>query len=235
MEKVKKVKEKSAKGYIVAGVIAITLALGIWGMLIFVENSVMSKYDTQEYLAFNTDLGKGTQIKDLSVFTILNVGKDVVPENTITDYGSLIGKYLLCDVSSKTLCTENLFGELPLKDENSRTLSLKVEDVSQAVNGMLRASDKVDLYLVPTSYKEETESSEVDGNEKKKVVFEELQKTYPSLTLDAVYDTDGFEIPNDDKTRLAIAFDITVNDKDADKIISMIALGYRIWIDKVVG
>ncbi|MCR5431050.1 MAG: hypothetical protein K6E95_00665 [Lachnospiraceae bacterium] len=234
MEKIKKKsKERSAKGYLVAGIIAIVLAVSIWGLLIFVEDSILSKHDTQVYLAFNTSLGKGTQIKDLSVFTTLNINKDVVPENCVLDADSLLGKYVLSDVSERTLCTTDRFGDLPLKDEDSRTLSIRVEDISQAVNGRLRASDKIDLYLIPTSYKEETQTTEEDGNEEKAAVFTALSETYAGLVLDAVYDADGIVIPNDDTIRLATSFDITVNEKDADKIISMLSLGYRVWIDLV--
>ncbi len=230
-------KQKNFKGYLIGGALAIVLALVAYGLLVFAENTALEKYETVAYLAFGQDMKKGTKIEDTSGFTVINIAPQNVPVTAVLDPDSLIGQYLVADVDANTLCTSTLFKELPEAGEGTKSLSLFVDAPYKCVSGTLRASDYVDVYIVPPSYKEDEKTTEYDENgytyTKTDVSFEVLTKSYENIFLDRAFDADGLEIMNDDTVAKTTQFEITVDSVTADEIISMIALGYQVYLVKV--
>lgn len=232
--------QKNFKGYLVGAVLAFMLALLVYALLVLAEDTVLEKYETVEYLAFKEDMKKGTKIEDVSVFAIVNVAPQNAPANAITDFSTvdmLVGTYLSSDVDANAMCTSTDFVSYPPAGEGTKTLSLSVDAPYKCVSGTLRPSDHVDIYIVPPSYKEEEKTTEYDENgytyTKTDTSYEVLTKTYENVFIDKTFDADGIEIGNADTGAKTVQFEITVSAEEADEIVSMIALGYTVYLVKV--
>ena len=236
MKKVKKEKAGSSKGYIIAAIIAIIIALGIWMVLVAVEDEVLSKYANNTYYAFNQDARVGTYIEDESFFTTVQLDQSAVPQNTVSNLEDIIGKYLIIDVKANQLVTDNLYEERIEGVDGTKVVSIQAAGMINASNGMIRRGDRVDMYFISPAYGEIVKEAEVtvDGVTwtEKTWEHETLHPTYENVYIMETRNGDGIRISPEDKDSLATIFTITASPEMTDEIESMMALGYTLYMVK---
>ena len=226
MKKAKKERTGNGRGYIIAGILTALLALGVWGILIMAENRILNANAKVQRYAFAMDAVKGTVIDDAALesglLKIIEIDQTLVPDNCMLDLEEIKGSYLSSDVRNNTLCTSNLLKKNSVAG-NSKTISFAVSEFVRATAGKLRANDKVDVYIIPANYA----ASRYLDEEK-----EDLTPAYRDVFLEAVYDSNGVLIANDDTDGVATTFSIAVNEKNADEIVSKLAQGNTVWLVK---
>jgi hypothetical protein len=218
MKKVKKERTGNAKGYIVAGILTALLAVGVYSLLVMAEKRILNPTNKYQCYAFAKDVAKGTEINDDFLYSgsikVVEVEEDIIPKNRITDFEAIKGSYISCDVTENMLVTDSFIQNGITAGK--KTITFAVSGITRATAGKLRANDKVDVYLITSGYRDESE----------------LEPTYTDVYLKDVYDGNGAIILNDDTKSLATTFSILVDDTTADAIVSKLAQNYAVWLVK---
>ena len=236
MKKVKKEKAGSSKGYLIAGVIALMLAIIIYGLMVVAEDTVLSKYANTEYIAFNQPIKAGTYVADNTMFKIVRLDQTQVPENIIGKLDDVIGKYLTTDVYENTLATTNLFEERVDGVDGNKILSIAVDGSLSAVNGMIRAGDRVDMYWISPNYgeivKEQTITMDGVTWVEKSFSYDQLEPTYKNVYILEARNADGLRVDGMDKDSMATVFTLQTDETMANEIETMMSLGYALRMVK---
>lgn len=240
---------------ITGGAIAVILAVIAYWILISAENAVLNKNSKVEVYVMSEDMAKGTQLIDASVFIKKEVNSDVVPANAVTDISKLKDTYAIYDISKNTVITENMFRSKIAAENGTREISFDLASLAGSVNGTIRASDYIDLYILTvtgasskyadakeTADTKESESETsgyiIDNKEKEsqEEVVESIKKgnvsikpTYTHIYVTAAYTADGVLIANNDTESKATRFTIVVPEADADYIIGAYSMDNTVF------
>lgn len=155
-EKVKKV--KNLNGYLIAGVIALIVAIVGYVFLVASENAVLGKYDrTNVYIAKET-IAKGTPLKD-DMFKKKSIDTEIVPANAIRDISQIKDTYVSSELPKNQVLTESNLVNIHDVVQGEKEVGLNIKDLAGSVNGVLRPSDYVDIYIIPKTYSSHSEDS----------------------------------------------------------------------------
>lgn len=150
-----KTKGKNTNRFLIAGIIALIFALLSYSLMIALENIVLSKYDRVTVYTLKEDFAKGTQITDTSNFKKKTVDSAIVPEGALTSLSNIQGNYVKYDLPANTVVTNKMFQNIEDVVAGTNEIGIAMADLTGSVNGILRASDYIDIYIVPSNYNEE--------------------------------------------------------------------------------
>ena len=233
--KKKTVLKGSSKVLITVGAIALVLSCVVYGLLITMENAVLGKYDKQVVYIAKEDIAKGTQITDTSYFVKKSVDTDVVPTNAITDYNVLKDTFALTDINKNEILVNNKFGAIENEEVGTKKISIPCANtVTGSVNGTIRTSDYIDIYIVPTDYNisgSVKKGYDISGEteEKKPTSYNLLKPTYTRVYVSEVFDDKNVKIANNDTSSVTASFNIVLPESEADYVMSAICSGYKIY------
>ena len=147
----KKDTNKNKSGILVAGLVALVIALIGYGLLMIIENKIMAGYDKVDVYVFAQDYGKGTKVEDYSMFSVMTVEASTVPEGTIRDVEKIYNTYLAGNVKKNEMCMEEDFRVHKEDTDKVIELTFSAENMNGNLAGTLRTADCVDIYLIPDS------------------------------------------------------------------------------------
>lgn len=147
----KKDANKNKSGILVAGAVALIVALIGYGLLMIIENKILAGYDKVDVYVFSNDYGKGTKVEDYSMFSVMTVEASNVPEGTVRDVEAIKDTYLAINVRKNEMCMEEDFRQHKEDTDKVIELTFTAGDMNGNLAGSLRASDCVDIYLIPDS------------------------------------------------------------------------------------
>lgn len=205
--KEKKKKNKKVPAILAGGAVAIIFAVIAYWILLSVETASLSKYEKKTVYILNQNITKGKQITEPNIFSTKNVDASIVPEDAITSISSIKDTYAVCNLSANTVLTKGMFADIDEAENGDREIGFEISGLSGSINGTLRASDFIDMYIYNS-----------DDNKKS-----DATPTYSKVYISAVYTADGVKIANNDTTSLAARFTIVVPKEEADKIINAYA------------
>ena len=222
MRKIRKErKNKNTNAFVMAGVVALLFSAIGYGVMLAGENAVLGKYDRTSVYILKEDLKSGTQIDDKNVseyFNSKNIDTEIVPTNAITDLKQLDGTYIKQDTPKNSVITESMFQKMDEVIEGDKEIGINISSLAGSVNGILRASDYIDIYIIPKNYSDyvgKDTNNENNGNNQSEgityvvdgeVLTEEQynDKVNEDTTEDADKDTDETTNENTDKNTQGI-------------------------------
>ena len=263
---VQKEKNKKKKGklsvLLAGGAIAIIFAIVAYWILLSAETAALSKYEKRKVYVLNQDIPKGMQILEPNIFSIKDIDATMVPENAVTNLAVLKDTYAAYNLSANSVITNDMFYSIDTAEKGNREVSFEIANLSGNVNGTIRASDFIDLYIltpkdstniyadkdnqefpgVSDKDKENTETKESSDsviNTDKELSKIAVKPTYSKLYVSAVYTSDGVKIQNGDTTSIATRFTIVVPNDEADYIIGAFVTNNTVimatkWTDKAL-
>lgn len=233
-KRVKEKKKGSKLSIAIAGMsIALIFAIIAFWLMLSAEEAMLNKYEKTTVYIVNTDIVKGTKITDPSVFSKMEVDKNSVPSGALNGISTLENTYAAFDINANTIITNGMFYSVNDAEKGNREISFAVAGLSGSVNGTVRASDYIDIYIVNPVENKEDEDDNKDSN------VAAATPAYTHVYVSEAYTEDGIKISNTDKTSIAARFTIVVPEKEADNIINAFIssdIGFYItkWTDEAV-
>lgn len=134
---------------LIAGVIAVLFSIVVYGILISAENSVLGKYDrTRVYVVASEEgIGSGTQVTE-SDFVMQQMDTALVPANAITNLSEIENTFALYPLAQNTVITKEMFHDIDTELNGDKEIGISVSSLAGAVNGILRSSDYIDIYIL---------------------------------------------------------------------------------------
>ncbi len=212
MQKFKKAKKEKVhsklNGFFISGVIALVLTLVAYGILVFAENAVLGKYDKVTVYTASTDIEQGTPLT-ADMFTSQLVDRRIVPSDALpetTSFETVVAQYFANQKISKNgiLCAKDITKTLD-KVSGTHEVGISVKDVSSIANGVIRASDTVDIYIL-------------NGDRDNEPVF-------TNVFVVKAFSGNGTPIPNSDKVSVAQRFNVLLNEEEANRLIALMQTG----------
>lgn len=232
---------QKGKVFLIIGLIALLLSCGLYGMLIATENAVLGKYDKTTVYMANTDIAKGTQITEPTVFMTKSVDSTIVPSNAVTNLEDIKDSFALAFIPKNGILTINNFGALSDVEEGTREVGFEVDSIAGGVNGILRASDYIDIYVVDKDYTMNEEENDTmwgitydkeermkeEGKASVSVSHEPkiLEPTFKRIYVSKVFDKDGLQIQNSDTESATTNFNVVLDEEQANLLLSAMQTG----------
>lgn len=150
-------KEKTREsGRIFPGVIVVAfIASAItFFLLLHIEKSILSNYEKGTVWVASGDLQKSLEISSANLetcFVQIEVDKQQIPESVITDVNTLKGSRTVFTIPEGTILSASMFTNDESYENNMVQpiiAGCKADDLFQAVSGILRKGDFVNIYTV---------------------------------------------------------------------------------------
>ncbi len=232
---------------IIAGLVALIFSVVAYWALLSAEDKALNKYDRTTVYVLTTDVAAGTQLTDASLFATKNIDSSVVPANAITDISSIKDTYILYDVSANSIVTDNMFYSINESENGTKEIGIALSSLTSGVNGIIRESDFVDLYINfgtsnSTTLDSDTTTTVVSSDGSVAYLSEgenisaatsmeagvSVSPTYKNIYVSKAFTADGVRISNSDTTSITNRINIVVSEADADYIIGSILNGATI-------
>ena len=213
-EKVKKDHSK-LNAFIVSGAIALVLATAVYGVLVATENKILGQYDKTTVYVAKENIVKGTPLtadmfeESLADTRLVPVTAIPYTENfdtRITEY------YAECDIAGKSMLLNTYMSKTLDKADGDVKVGISVTSPTNLVNGLIRTSDFVDIYIIDYS---------LDAEE----AIKGLSPVYTGVYVSEVFTSNGTPIKNDDKTSTAQRFNVLLSQENAEKLIGLMQTG----------
>lgn len=201
----------------------IALGFGICAfvILLFLASMLKNEETFSDVVWAIKEIPKGTIITENNInnyTSIISINDMAKNNNNILDKKELINKEAAQDiaVSSPEPLSLNMFIDKDneaKKYDNPVIIAVTVDDFCNAANGIIRKGDYVNIYKILTS----SNSNVNQYNENENNLIIENTKI-----LEA-FDGSGNIIPTDDKTSLAVSFNIYIEEEQQQQIANSIA------------
>ena len=216
--------EKKLNSFIVAGIIALIVAILCYMVLLICEDRVINKYDrTTVYLA-KTDIAKGTQVSEKD-FKQKSIDTQIVPTDAIDDISQISGTYVVNDIAKNSVVYAKQFEKVADAIDGTREVGVDTANLSASVNGVLRTSDFVDIYVFTDEEAQAVSGATMDQTEVVSNIVSEKSPTYSRVYVNSVFDDSGNIIKNDDDSSIAERFNIILDEDKADVLVSALQTG----------
>jgi hypothetical protein len=198
---------------------ALIAALIVYFVLLNAEKEALNDYAKGMILVAVQDIPKGQQITEENVstyFTQKEIDKDLITDASLTSADQAIGLLAAVKLDKGTILSKNMFdqmNEVTSQMQAPVIAGLKADDLFEIVGGILRSSDRINIYI------ENEETGEVS------LVWE-------NVFVDQVFDSAGSAIPNDDSITAAQRINIILEKSSTEQFYSALAAG-AIRITKV--
>ncbi len=218
MKKFKKQKKEKTneklKAFFITGAFTFIIAVVLYGILIFAENKVLGEYDKKTVYIAKTDIAEGSPLTP-DLFELRLIDSSIVPSDAMSEisgFNEVILSYYADRSISKNnvLCAKDIT-LIAEKITGTHEIGISVGDASHIVNGIIRTSDLVDIYII-------------NGAEETAPVFKNV---YVAKVFSG-----GVMIPNDDTKSVVQSFNVLLSEEEANRLISLMQTG-EILIVKV--
>ena len=238
-----KVKVKNISGYIIAGIIALIIAIVGYSLLIAAENAVLGKYDKNDVYIAKEDIAEGTQLTE-DMFVAHSIDSAVIPTGAITDVSALANTYATINIPKNMVVTSDYVKNIKDAIVGDKEIGINTADLAGSVNGILRASDFIDIYIVPNTFEKDLQKQNAqvvmdNGDGTTSVVtptasatmttVPDIEPAYTRVYVNRVFNDEGNLIANNDVESLATRFNITLPAEDANYLISALQVS-KIYI-----
>lgn len=223
-------KEKSEKTgkqkSILPGVMLIALfaAVIVFVVMLNAEKNALTAYEKGFVLMAKTDIPKGELIREDNLekyFVKKEIDKTLIPGKAVIESRQLPGLIVDDDIDSGAMITESMFSKVSdmAKGINKPVVAgLKADDLYQAVGGVLRAGDRINIYTITLG----------TAGEDPEVVL-----AWKDVYVQQVFDSAGNIISGDDKTTAAQRLNIFLEEDSTEQFYKQLSLGtlrvVKIW------
>ena len=162
----KKKHSRKKDNKITLAMVAIVTAFVLFVVLLVIQNRILNQGDTQPVVVAMTQVPKGTVLTQENMTNYFGVERRKVgeiPQTTVYSKGyPLIGKVTDRTIYPKEIITDNCFMEVDFYSDivDPVELSIEVSNIGQAVAGILRPGDLIDIKSVIRVEKQAAAGSE---------------------------------------------------------------------------
>lgn len=189
---------------------ALAASVAVFVCMIQMEKNILTQYEKGVIYTASSAIPRGQVITEENYrkyFEEKELDKSCIPASALNDPRQLWGLTAVFDIDPGVLLTEGMFETLEeIWSEMSEPVivGLRVEEIYQAANGVLRAGDRIHIYFV--------------GEQGEKSVWE-------SVYVQQVFDASGKSIANTDRTTAAQRMNIYLDKKDVEAFYAGLAGG----------
>ena len=219
--------EQRLNVFLITGVIALIVSILCYSLLLMGEDRVLGKYDKTEVYIAKSDIAKGTQV-DEKDFKKKSIDTEIVPSGAITDISTVDGTFVTYDIAKNSVIYDAEFQKIKDVVTGTREVGVDTANLSASVNGILRSSDFVDIYIFDSAEEVQQVSDDTTVVDDSQPVSNSLTTTTPTYSrvyVNKVFDSSGNVIANDDNTSIAERFNVTLEESDADYLVSALQQG----------
>ncbi len=136
------------------GIISLVLAFLVFSVLLMIEKNMHKEPIYKEVIRVKNPISKSELITEQNVneyFESVKVPEDWLPDDWISDKGSLYDMVLETDLSPGTILTKSMVRERKEFYKEYRNLtwiSVPIKELYKGVAGSLRSGDYIDIYIV---------------------------------------------------------------------------------------
>lgn len=233
--KEKKVKEKRHGSVLpVAFLISIIVAGVVYVSLLRMEANILSDYEKVTIYTVASDIAKNTVITKENIgmyFTTTEVERTILPADVIYNLEDIERKAISFNATPGTILTQSMFysiNDIYGKYNNPKEIGLSMSDISQAVGGIIRTGDYVDIYILTKQNTSSLSSAELDAYRPMKTT-----PIYSHVYVSKAFDSSGNVIENSDKTSVCQRINVIVGEDEVNTLYKSILDG-SIYISKAV-
>lgn len=190
---------------------ALVAATAVFVILIQMEKSVLTQYEKGIIYTAVTEIPKGqviTQENCHKYFEEKELDKNCIPETALTSAEEVKGLYAAYEIDRGALLTKGMFEaleEVVYGMSQPVIAGFKADDIYQVVGGVLRAGDRIHIYMV-------AENGET-------TLF------WDNIFIEEVFDQTGAIIGNDDRTTAAQRINVYLDKADIEAFYTGLANG----------
>lgn len=225
MKKEKTEKTRTQKSILPgAMLIALLAAAIVFVVMLNAEKNALTAYEKGTVLLAKTDIPKGELIREDDIekyFEEKEIDKTLIPEKSVIEKGQLIGLVVDNDIDSGAMITESMFSPVSEVAEGIAhpvLAGLKADDLYQAVSGVLRAGDRINIYTITAG----------SVGEDPEVVL-----AWKNVYVQQVFDSTGNIISGDDKTTAVQRMNIFLEEDSTEQFYTQLSQGtlrvVKIW------
>lgn len=212
------------KTYMVAGGVALIIAVIGYLILIAVQNAVLTRYDRTMVAVLLGDTPEGCPL-DKAEYEWREIDSRVVPSDALSE-ADFDGRYIKTSLASGSVLTRSVTEYPSQNKEGGIEIGLTLKNLQAGANGMVRTGDYIDLYLVPPSGAVTGTYAEEGTN------FENLEilPVNRHVFVTSARSDDGLELYKDDSVS-ATRLNMIVSPEDAEYVTYMMAVkNYSVWV-----
>lgn len=244
--------KKNISALPIAFFVALVVGVLAYLAMLKIETNVLSGYErTKVYVSAQT-IGEDMVLTQDNIPTYIvekTIDTDNLPAGAVTDVTTLIGKALKYDVTDNSVLTDTMFydvNKIYAQFTDPKEIGLNMSELSQAVSGIVRTGDYVDIYIFSDSNQSVVEalraSNETQSGESQTTGRAGKDKTegtsvitpmYKNVYVSKAFDSAGAQIANEDTTTTCQRINIVVNAEDASRIYEAVRKG-TIYISRTV-
>ncbi len=199
---------------------AFAAAVAVFLIMLQIERNMLADYEKGAIYIASREIPRGMLLTEENAGDYLEAREldiSCIPETALVDSTRIAGKYAVVSIEKGVLLTEGMFEEISRVTQDMREpviAGFRAEDLSQVVGGVLRAGDRVHIYVVTQ-----------EG---------EARLVWPDVFVEQVFDSGGKTISNEDSTASAQRFNVYLDKEDVEEFYSRLA-GSSLRIVKVCG
>ena len=209
-EKVKKIKKEKniLPGVIITGLLTATI---VYAVMLNAEKNMLADFEKGTVYVSAKQIPEGQLITDTNwqeYLKSLQADVKLIPENAITSQEELYQLISINEIDTGVFLTKGMFesvNEVTANMKEPVIASCKADDLYQVVGGVLRAGDRIHIYVV-------SEAAEA------KLLWE-------NVFIQQVFDQAGNFISNEDTTTSAQRMNLYMDKQDVETFYRELALG----------
>lgn len=249
-QKEKKKKDSSSNSnwsaILLCGLIAIILAIAAFFVLLSQEKKALDEgekiqvYIAKEDIAAGTPITKAMFKQDYVITNLVPASAQNITEDDLT--GSL---YTITNLNKNGILTEDMLS--PVAEDGTQEIGIATASLASAINGILRDSDYVDIYVIPedwtpssTTYTavayDETSIDEETGETITTQKYKDvpgglslqdysIAPTFQHVFVSKVFDGDGNRIATSDAESHVSNFNVVLDAQDANYLVGALQSG----------
>lgn len=195
----------------IALIVGLILTILCYGAMTVIEDAVLNTRSYTEVLVFGQDTEKGTKLEQ-SMFRTMRIDTEYVPTDTegnllTATAGEINGTHVTSDFPRGAILLRSYLVQNSIVENGTRQIAIQLNNKGN-INGAIRTSDYVDLYLIDDK-------------------TEQTEPVLKHVFVDRAYSTDGIEILNGLNGTVNIT--ITVSEETADMLIDRLSHGATVW------
>lgn len=208
MKNRKRILSKVWTGSIIA---ALLVSIGIFAAMLQIERSVLGEYERENIFVAARNIPKGQIITEENYQDYLKLqelDKNCVPKTALGSPEQIVGLVAASGIEAGVFLTTGMFeewDEITADMQQPVIAGLKAEDLYQVVGGVLRAGDRIHIYMV----------SETG----------EAEPVWKNVFVEEVFDSSGQTIRNSDRESAAQRVNVCLDISDVARFYTELARG----------
>ena len=188
--------------------ISIVLTLLVFIALLVLQSNILDKEETAFVVTAKKDIITGTKITEDNINDYLEISERTLatlPDGYITSADEVLNKFVEKDYKIKEVITSDVLKDrvYSIDDiKNPIEVSFSIGSLPNAVSGILREGDKVNLYSTVQVQNTENDGSHIESN-----------PIMLGAYISKAFTSGGEEISTDDNTTAATMFNVVISEE----------------------